>query len=100
MDGRTFSRGWPDLFKNKPGLFRMEYSIKTMEQIVYNVFIGKQYCSFEFNGSCVFATVRTVYIYSRRYHSCNCLHKEDQLLKKDSWFIRKRKRMILFLKIG
>ena len=26
MDGRTFSRGWPDLFKNKPGLFRMEYS--------------------------------------------------------------------------
>ena len=62
--------------------------------------IGKQYCSFEFNGSCVFATVRTVYIYSRRYHSCNCLHKEDQLLKKDSWFIRKRKRMILFLKIG
>lgn len=27
MDGRTFSRGWPDLFKNKPGLFRMEYSL-------------------------------------------------------------------------
>ena len=34
-----------------------------------NSFIGKQYCSFKFNGSCVFATVRTVYIYSRRYHS-------------------------------
>lgn len=30
MDGRTFSRGWPDLFKNKPGLFRMEYSIQTV----------------------------------------------------------------------
>ena len=31
MDGRTFSRGWPDLFKNKPGLFRMEYSLQVQD---------------------------------------------------------------------
>lgn len=48
MDGRTLSRGWPDLFKNKPGLFRMEYSVrqfllisegKNNEFLIFHVYI-------------------------------------------------------------